>query len=221
MSELTRSAPRISYHARQLITRNWSRRVQPPPKLGGNQCFVSRIYLFGSVAAPLLLVPPLTKVRRSLKANCECEDVEETIESFGPNQHTEGGDDNAPTTGGSAAVRRELATSNSAVSLVAAVGCAALLHPLDLIKTRMQVRGIAGAAMQTVGRGSVQSGFRIWRVEGIRGLYKGCAATIVGGGVSWGLFRYLLPRLFLPPQLRLVSPPCTVPARRPTTEQLY
>lgn len=91
-------------------------------------------------------------------------------------------------------------------SLTAAVGTCAVLHPLDLIKTRMQGNGtnrdsvlyllylsvaaIAPGAMP-LHRSTVNAVQQILGVEGVRGLYKGLGATMVASGMSWGVFRYL------------------------------
>eukprot|EP00922_Rhytidocystis_sp_ex-Travisia-forbesii_P029974 GHVS01043950.1.p1 GENE.GHVS01043950.1~~GHVS01043950.1.p1 ORF type:complete len:344 (+),score=70.84 GHVS01043950.1:114-1145(+) len=75
-------------------------------------------------------------------------------------------------------------------SFAAAVCTCAILHPLDLIKTRMQVASVGTSAVP-VYRGTISAGRWIWRQEGLKGLYKGLSATIIASGVSWGLFRFL------------------------------
>eukprot|EP00922_Rhytidocystis_sp_ex-Travisia-forbesii_P060122 GHVS01089106.1.p1 GENE.GHVS01089106.1~~GHVS01089106.1.p1 ORF type:complete len:557 (+),score=176.79 GHVS01089106.1:233-1672(+) len=75
-------------------------------------------------------------------------------------------------------------------SFAAAVCTCALLHPLDLIKTRMQVASMGIAAVPFYGS-TMAAGRCIWRQEGLKGLYKGLSATVVASGISWGVFRLL------------------------------
>eukprot|EP00386_Alphamonas_edax_P004058 GDKI01012651.1.p1 GENE.GDKI01012651.1~~GDKI01012651.1.p1 ORF type:complete len:322 (-),score=34.82 GDKI01012651.1:107-1072(-) len=80
--------------------------------------------------------------------------------------------------------------SRSAVaSFTAAVVVCGLLHPFDLIKTRLQVSASAAGAIPTY-YGTRDAAWSIYRSEGVRGLYKGLTATVIASGVSWGLFRF-------------------------------
>lgn len=47
----------------------------------------------------------------------------------------------------------------------------ALLHPLDMIKTRLQVQD--GTGSLPVAKGMVDMGRKLWASSGIRGLYAG------------------------------------------------
>eukprot|EP01135_Chromosphaera_perkinsii_P002972 Nk52_evm83s230 gene=Nk52_evmTU83s230 len=70
-------------------------------------------------------------------------------------------------------------------------GCVAnvLLHPLDVVKIRLQV---AGATAQGEGTGVVPSGREmargILRKYGLKGLYEGCVPNLTGGAMAWGSY---------------------------------
>jgi len=88
-----------------------------------------------------------------------------------------------------AAVRKK--ESHSAVpSFFAGLVASAILHPFDLIKTRMQVSTSSGGAIPLY-KGSWDACKAITAKEGVAGLYKGLSATVLASGVSWGLFRFL------------------------------
>lgn len=78
----------------------------------------------------------------------------------------------------------------ASASLIAAVVVCGALHPLDLIKTRMQVASASKGAIP-LHYSSQASARQIVAVEGVRGLYKGVSATMIASGISWGVFRYL------------------------------
>ena len=71
----------------------------------------------------------------------------------------------------------------------AGAGCAAtlLLHPLDLIKTRMQVQE-HGCTRLPAYRGVWHACRKIVGVEGWLGLYQGLWPNMLGNTVSWGLY---------------------------------
>nr|CEL66387.1 TPA: mitochondrial carrier domain-containing protein,putative [Neospora caninum Liverpool] len=86
--------------------------------------------------------------------------------------------------------KRVGADTSALASCVAAVVTCCVLHPLDLIKTRLQVSAVTAGAIPTYS--SSAHAFReIWRLEGCRGLWKGVSATAAASGLSWGIFRYL------------------------------
>ncbi|KAJ3412539.1 hypothetical protein HDV05_000620 [Chytridiales sp. JEL 0842] len=63
----------------------------------------------------------------------------------------------------------------------------AVLHPLDLVKTRFQVddstrRGAYGV------RGTLDAWKGIVRLDGYKGLYRGLSANLAGATLSWGLY---------------------------------
>ncbi|WIA17660.1 hypothetical protein OEZ85_014463 [Tetradesmus obliquus] len=75
-------------------------------------------------------------------------------------------------------------------------GCSAvlLLHPFDVVKTRLQVQdGLPGALPAY--RGTVDAVRTIVAREGWLGLYAGLAPSLLGSTVSWGAYLYLYERL--------------------------
>jgi solute carrier family 25 folate transporter 32 len=61
-----------------------------------------------------------------------------------------------------------------------------LVHPLDVIRTRMQVHTGPGSRYS-----GVLDGLRTTvRTDGWRGLYAGLTPSLVGSGISWGLFMF-------------------------------
>ena len=61
----------------------------------------------------------------------------------------------------------------------------ACLFPLDLLKTRLQSNEAAGA-----GRSLIATAQNVVRADGVRGLYAGLSANLVGSGMAWGLYFY-------------------------------
>lgn len=62
-----------------------------------------------------------------------------------------------------------------------------VLHPLDVLKTRLQAQdGVRGQL--PVYRGAADALRQMWRVEGWRSLYAGLTPALVGAGVSWGIY---------------------------------
>jgi len=62
-----------------------------------------------------------------------------------------------------------------------------ILHPLDVIKTRLQVQdGVQG--ILPAYRGTVHALKSILADEGWRSLYNGLTPALIGAGVSWGLY---------------------------------
>ena len=73
----------------------------------------------------------------------------------------------------------------------------ALLHPLDLIKTRLQVQDAASAASSRrlpVYRGLLDAARSIVSLEGWLGLYQGMGPNIFGNMTSWGLYMHFYAR---------------------------
>ena len=81
------------------------------------------------------------------------------------------------------------ASDSSSMLAGAAAGfiATALLHPLDLVKTRQHVqekdrrrlpqyRGVSGACRT------------IWEMEGIAGFYQGVTSNLLGSTLSWALY---------------------------------
>ncbi|CAE7216664.1 SLC25A32 [Symbiodinium necroappetens] len=59
-------------------------------------------------------------------------------------------------------------------------------HPLDVLKTRMQV--LDGTVGQVHAYGSlVQATASTFRVEGVHGFFRGVTANVIGSSIAWGL----------------------------------
>ena len=63
----------------------------------------------------------------------------------------------------------------------------ALLHPLDLIKTRFQVQESGGRRLPLY-RGVPHAIRTIVQLEGVAGLYAGLLPNVVGSTASWGIY---------------------------------
>nr|AZL94318.1 Ant protein [Nephromyces sp. MMRI] len=85
---------------------------------------------------------------------------------------------------------KRLALPTAFSSFMAAMCASTLLHPFDLIKTRLQVANASNQAIPQY-RTSYGAVRQIISTEGTLGLYKGVAATAIASGVSWGIFRYV------------------------------
>jgi len=85
-----------------------------------------------------------------------------------------------------------------------------LLHPFDVIKTRLQVQdgaaallkpgAVAAAAAAAAApppqyRGTLDAARTILRAEGARGLYAGLAPSLVGSAFAWGAYLYMYDRI--------------------------
>ena len=81
-------------------------------------------------------------------------------------------------------------TSNIPIHLIAGslsglISCI-IVHPLDVIRTRMQIYKGPNSLYN-----GVYNGFTtIIKQEGYKSLYKGVIPAIVGSGLSWGFFMY-------------------------------
>ena len=65
----------------------------------------------------------------------------------------------------------------------------ALLHPLDLIKTRFHVQE-HGSRRLPMYQGIIDACQKIVRLEGARGLYSGLWPNVVCNTASWGIYMY-------------------------------
>lgn len=62
-----------------------------------------------------------------------------------------------------------------------------LLHPLDLVKVRFQVN--EGSATHRPQYKGIRDAFlKIYKNEGVKGLYQGVTPNVWGSGASWGLY---------------------------------
>jgi len=62
-----------------------------------------------------------------------------------------------------------------------------LLHPLDVIKTRLQVQDGGGGPLPMY-QGFRDAAMRTVRLEGVRGLYSGLAPALISTGLAWGIY---------------------------------
>lgn len=59
-----------------------------------------------------------------------------------------------------------------------------LLHPLDLIKVRMQVH----EGSEGVYRSTMQATKSVYQQEGLKGLYAGVTPALLASAISWGKY---------------------------------
>ncbi len=84
--------------------------------------------------------------------------------------------------------------------LAGGITSTAALHPIDLIKVRLQVQHVAfgdagsGSHHQRY-KGIVHAARLILKEEGLRGFYKGVVPGMAGSGLSWGLYFFFYERL--------------------------
>ena len=77
-----------------------------------------------------------------------------------------------------------LETVNFMAGMMAGASTTLLLHPLDLVKTRLQVRTSGGTSTAKM----IQT---IRLQESFRGLYTGLSANVTGSAASWAIYFYL------------------------------
>lgn len=68
--------------------------------------------------------------------------------------------------------------ANTVAGLAAGGASTIAMHPLDLIKTRMQVTGGSSISLSK----------SIYAMNGMRGLYRGLGTNLVGGMLGWGFY---------------------------------
>eukprot|EP01116_Phalansterium_solitarium_P014498 TRINITY_DN3219_c0_g1_i5.p1 TRINITY_DN3219_c0_g1~~TRINITY_DN3219_c0_g1_i5.p1 ORF type:complete len:301 (-),score=49.82 TRINITY_DN3219_c0_g1_i5:160-1062(-) len=86
---------------------------------------------------------------------------------------------------------------HSIAGVVAGAVTTAVLHPLDLVKTRLQAHD--GRTLTRAYRGTWHALRSIGGADGVKALYQGMTPNVVGSSVSWGL--YLLVYSWLKQQL--------------------
>ncbi|KAL8447552.1 hypothetical protein Emed_004340 [Eimeria media] len=85
---------------------------------------------------------------------------------------------------------------SAAASGTAALLTCCMLHPLDLIKTRMQVAAITQGAIPRYP--STSTAVRlIFQQQGLKGLWQGVGVTAAASAASWTCFRYAFDSLSL------------------------
>ncbi|PRW50796.1 polyubiquitin 3 isoform A [Chlorella sorokiniana] len=82
-------------------------------------------------------------------------------------------------------IREDPEISNAVAGGIAGAITATVVCPLDVLKTRLQVQGKAGAAMYRGVGGGLS---KIMREEGMRGLYRGLTPTLVALLPNWAVY---------------------------------
>lgn len=73
--------------------------------------------------------------------------------------------------------------------VIAGMVTSLLLHPLDVLKVRLQVDS---SSLLLDRRGIlIQTAQTLWKEEGLRGFYRGAFPGLLGSGSSWGLYFFL------------------------------
>lgn len=67
----------------------------------------------------------------------------------------------------------------------------AVVHPFDVVKTRIQVARYAKNQFPYQGLTSAGVFRKIYLQEGVRGLYRGLSGSVVAAGASWSSFRFI------------------------------
>ena len=97
------------------------------------------------------------------------------------------------------------AFNNAVAGLSAGFTTTALLHPLDLIKTRMQVqdsllslsKSLSNSHSQTITthhnryRNTFHAASSIVKENGVKGLYEGVAPNLIGNVTAWGSYFFM------------------------------
>ncbi|KAJ7953058.1 Folate transporter 1, chloroplastic [Quillaja saponaria] len=76
---------------------------------------------------------------------------------------------------------------NATAGAVAGFSTVAVVHPLDVVRTRFQVHDGRVSNLPSY-KNTANAIFTIARFEGIRGLYAGFFPAVLGSTVSWGLY---------------------------------
>jgi len=83
---------------------------------------------------------------------------------------------------------------SSVAALLASTSATFVFHPLELIKTKLQVQD-NDCKGRIRYRGFVDACKTIWKSEGIKGFYLGLSPSVLGNGISWGscffIYRYI------------------------------
>eukprot|EP01035_Chromulina_nebulosa_P018562 gene18562-24285_t len=67
----------------------------------------------------------------------------------------------------------------SCSGIIAEICCCVLFVPVDVIKERLQVQSLSQIKNQILYKGSIDAVNKIWKNEGLRGIYKGYGATVL------------------------------------------
>uniref|UniRef100_A0A7C8YY22 Folate transporter 1, chloroplastic n=1 Tax=Opuntia streptacantha TaxID=393608 RepID=A0A7C8YY22_OPUST len=82
---------------------------------------------------------------------------------------------------------------NAAAGAIAGFATVAVMHPLDVVRTRFQVNDGRILNLPTY-KNTPHALLTIARSEGLRGLYAGFYPAVLGSSVSWGLFFFFYSR---------------------------
>lgn len=82
---------------------------------------------------------------------------------------------------------------NATAGAVAGFATVAIMHPLDVVRTRFQVNDGRISNIPSYNN-TPHALFTIARSEGLRGLYAGFYPAVLGSSISWGLFFFFYSR---------------------------
>ncbi|KNA17902.1 hypothetical protein SOVF_075700 isoform A [Spinacia oleracea] len=82
---------------------------------------------------------------------------------------------------------------NATAGAVAGFTTVAIMHPLDVVRTRFQVNDGRISNLPSY-KNTPNALFTIARSEGLRGLYAGFYPAVLGSSISWGLFFFFYSR---------------------------
>ncbi|GAB4848516.1 Folate transporter 1, chloroplastic, variant 2 [Ancistrocladus abbreviatus] len=82
---------------------------------------------------------------------------------------------------------------NALAGTFAGFATVAVMHPLDVVRTRFQVNDGRISHLPTY-KNTAHAIFTIARAEGLRGLYAGFFPAVLGSSISWGLYFFFYSR---------------------------
>ncbi|GAU31213.1 hypothetical protein TSUD_210700 [Trifolium subterraneum] len=83
--------------------------------------------------------------------------------------------------------REQWQWENATAGAAAGFATVAVMHPLDVVRTRFQVNDGRGSHLPSY-KNTAHAIFTITRSEGLRGLYAGFLPGVLGSTISWGLY---------------------------------
>ncbi|XP_027921046.1 folate transporter 1, chloroplastic-like isoform X1 [Vigna unguiculata] len=88
---------------------------------------------------------------------------------------------------GEASKRHQWQWENATAGAAAGFATVAVMHPLDVVRTRFQVNDGRVAHLPSY-KNTAHAIYTIARYEGLRGLYAGFLPGVLGSTISWGLY---------------------------------
>lgn len=82
---------------------------------------------------------------------------------------------------------------NATAGAAAGFATVAVMHPLDVVRTRFQVNDGRASHLPSY-KNTAHAIFTITRIEGLRGLYAGFLPGVLGSTLSWGLYFFFYDR---------------------------